>query len=322
MIDDAHWLDLSSALALAFVAHRLDGLAVAMLVATRSERGTRWPDENTRAVELSGLSPEAVIELLDGRAAPSVARELADVAHGNPLALFAIYDALTDNQRWGRVTIRDLPEGRGPGRQFHGRLAGLDPDARLAVSVVAHDDRLDRSVVVAVCTSLGARDAEAGVSAAEHLGLLRADPPRLALVHPLLRSEVDLFEPAERVRAVHRAIAETLRRDADLERRAWHLSRSVEGPDAVCGRPARRGREPRAHPRRSERRRYQLPAGGRAERVRRRQGRAPRRGRRRARAFRPVRAGEGRVRPRARVGVRSGHPRRAAPPAVDPDRAR
>ena len=72
------------------------------------------------------------------------------------------------------------------------------------------------------------------MSRAEQLGLLRADPPRLALVHPLLRSEVDLFEPAAHVRAVHRAIADTLRRDTDLERRAWHVSRSVEGPDAVA----------------------------------------------------------------------------------------
>ena len=87
------------------------------------------------------------------------------------------------------------------------------------MTVVADDDRLDRSVVVAVCKSLGARDAEAGVSGAEHLGLLRDDPPRLVLVHPLLRSEVDLFEPAAQVRAVHRAIADTLRRDTDLERR-------------------------------------------------------------------------------------------------------
>ena len=52
VIDDAHWLDVSSALALAFVAHRIEGLSVAMLVATRAP--TRKPDGPTTTRAPSG----------------------------------------------------------------------------------------------------------------------------------------------------------------------------------------------------------------------------------------------------------------------------
>ena len=61
--------------------------------------------------------------------------------------------------------------------------------------------------------------------------MLLAHSSHLTLVHPLLRSEIDLFEEPAAVRDVHRAIADMLRREADLERRAWHLSRSVVGTD-------------------------------------------------------------------------------------------
>ena len=231
LIDDAHWLDASSALALAFVARRLDGLRVAMFVATRPEGASTWHHDQLDGTCVSGLSVEASVDLLAAKTAPAVARQLAEATRGNPLALLGICEALSDDQRWERAPLRDLSDAGAPDRWFGGRLARLDPDARLAVSVVAHDDRLDRSVVVAVCERLGAPDGEASVAEAERRGLLRTEPSGLALVHPLLRSEVDLFiEPAV-LRAVHRAIAETLRRDADLERRAWHISRSVEGPD-------------------------------------------------------------------------------------------
>ena len=107
---------------------------------------------------------------------------------------------------------------------FAGRLTDLDADARLAVTVVACDDRLDPGVVAQVCERLGA-DGQAGVAEAERLGLLRRESSRLALVHPLLRPEVDARLEPDLARAVHRAIADTLRRDGDLERRAWHLAR-------------------------------------------------------------------------------------------------
>jgi DNA-binding CsgD family transcriptional regulator len=231
LIDDAHWLDASSTLALAFVARRLDGLPVAMMVATRPEGAPTWHRDQLDGVRVSGLSAEASVELLEGRAAPAVALQLAETTSGNPLALLGICEVLTDDQRWERAPLQDLSDIDAPHRWFGGRLAQLGPDARLAVSIVAHDDRLDRSVVVAVCERLGAHDGEPSVAEAEQRGLIRLEPSGLALVHPLLRSEVDLFMEPGIIRAVHRAIAETLRRDADLERRAWHISRSVEGPD-------------------------------------------------------------------------------------------
>ena len=154
---------------------------------------------------------------------------------GNPLAILGICEALTQDQRWGREPLQLLPERGAVDGVFAGRLADLDADVRLAVAVVACDDRLDPGVVAHVCGRLGA-DGQAGVAEAERLGLLRRESSRLALVHPLLRPEVDARLEPEVARAVHRAIADTLRRDGDLERRAWHLSRAVQGPDEEASR--------------------------------------------------------------------------------------
>ena len=70
VIDDAHWLDVSSALALAFVARRVEALAVAMLVAIRGARASYWRDSSLRTLTVSGLSVDAAAQLLEGRAAP------------------------------------------------------------------------------------------------------------------------------------------------------------------------------------------------------------------------------------------------------------
>ena len=103
-IDDAQWLDVASAQAMAFVARRLDGHSVGMVFATRE------PSQ-----ELKGL-PELAVEGLSGNAAsellhsviagpldPRVLERIVAEARGNPLALVELARALSPAELAGGV---------------------------------------------------------------------------------------------------------------------------------------------------------------------------------------------------------------------------
>jgi DNA-binding CsgD family transcriptional regulator len=66
--------------------------------------------------------------------------------------------------------------------------------------------------------------------AAEAAGLLAIDE-RVMFRHPVVRSAVYRSSAAEDRRAVHLALAEATDREADPDRRAWHLAGAAAGPD-------------------------------------------------------------------------------------------
>src|SRR3954451_2287915 len=68
VIDDAQWLDDSSAGALLFVARRLDAEGILMLFALREEEDTRFDARGLPELMIRGLSREAAAALLDTRA--------------------------------------------------------------------------------------------------------------------------------------------------------------------------------------------------------------------------------------------------------------
>jgi DNA-binding CsgD family transcriptional regulator len=232
VVDDAHWLDRSSAEALSLAVTRGDAVPVAALLALRDSDhdGLAIPDFPTLVLE--GLPDSAALQLVADVMVPEVAAAVARAAAGNPLAILAACTLLGEDQRRGRVPIKGpLPVPADLERAYATRLDTVSPGARAAVLVVACDERLDRGLVIEACRRLGVEDAEAAVAETEAALLLREHESGLAVEHPLLASAAyQSVEPGRR-RAAHAAVAAMLRRDTDAERRAWHLASACAGRD-------------------------------------------------------------------------------------------
>lgn len=129
LVDDAQWIDQSSAGALLFAARRLDAEGVVMVFAGRGsgpggpdsrlaglpELPVRRLDRTESAALLAGLQPEL---------SPGVREQVVTEADGNPLALRELSAALTPEQRAG---LR--PAVAGTMAAGSGAAVGTDPAA-------------------------------------------------------------------------------------------------------------------------------------------------------------------------------------------------
>jgi DNA-binding CsgD family transcriptional regulator len=241
IVDDAQWLDRSSAQVLAFVARRLEAESIAFLFAERKEQ---------RLGELDGL-PEL---LLEGLSDPD-ARELLGSAITVPLDE-SVRDRLIAETRGNPLALLELPRGMSPAemaggfgvtsaRQLPGRI---EESFREQVQQLPSDSR--RELLAAAAEPIGdptllwRASAELGipVEATEPLessGLLTLGA-RVIFRHPLLRSAVYGAASAGERRRVHRALAAATDPTSDPDRRAWHRAHAAERPDEEVARELER----------------------------------------------------------------------------------
>src|SRR5690349_9676280 len=141
LVDDAQWLDDQSADALRFVARRLDRDQIGLVVATRDTPPSRFARDPWPRIDLAGLAPDGLTELLSQRTAavsPPVRARLLDYAGGNPLALLEIAGALTADELAGRRPLPDpLPLSPGLEKAFLEQVRRLSPEAQQLLLVVA-----------------------------------------------------------------------------------------------------------------------------------------------------------------------------------------
>jgi DNA-binding CsgD family transcriptional regulator len=230
VVDDAQWLDQASALTLAFVSRRLLAEPVGIVFAAR-EPGEEL--QHVSELEVRGLANgdarwllgSVVRFALDERARDRIIAE----TRGNPLALLELPQSLTATQLVGGF---GLPEAHGlSGRieqSFVRRLEKLPEDTRQMLLLAAAEPAGDPLLLWRAADRLGIRPAAAG--AAEEDGLLTI-AERVTFHHPLVRSAVYRSSSVEDRRAAHRALAHASARDADPDRRAWHLAAAAAGPD-------------------------------------------------------------------------------------------
>jgi DNA-binding CsgD family transcriptional regulator len=230
VLDDAQWLDEASALTLAFVARRLLAEPVGIVFAAREPREEL---QHVSELEVPGLVDgdarallSAVVRFqLDERVRDRIIAE----TRGNPLALLELPQGLTATQLAGGF---GLPAAQGLAGQieqsFIRRLETLPEETTLLLLVAAAEPIGDPILMWRAAEELGIRPAAAG--AAEADGLL-AITERVTFRHPLVRSAVYRSSSVEDRRAVHRALAEATDREADPDRRAWHLAAAAAGPD-------------------------------------------------------------------------------------------
>lgn len=226
VVDDLHWLDASSAEALSFLARRLGGARVALLVASRPGVPP-WP--GAQRLVLGGLDIDAAVALLGPQGLhDDAARGLAEALGCNPLALLEVASMLTAAQRSGVEPLGDpVPVGPTLERVYRSRADALPARTREALLLAATAGAGEDGGALADALAgrgLGPADLEP----AEAAGLVVLAGPRVRFGHPLMRSAVFYgAAPADR-RAAHAALAQVTGPGAA---RAWHLSAAVTGPD-------------------------------------------------------------------------------------------
>src|SRR5919197_5870104 len=230
VVDDAQWLDRSSAQVLAFVARRLLAESVVMLFGARdlAEELRALPD-----LAVEGLPEAAARELLasvipwplDERVRGQILAE----TRGNPLALLELPRGLTPAQLAGGFGLPGALSlsGRIEANFLH-RVEALPDDTQRLLLLAAAEPAGDPAILRRAARRLGVADAV--LEPAESAGLLEVGA-RLRFRHPLVRSAVYRAASAEARREVHRALADVIEGEADADRRAWHLAESTAAPD-------------------------------------------------------------------------------------------
>jgi DNA-binding CsgD family transcriptional regulator len=230
VVDDAQWLDQASALTLAFVARRLQAEPVALVFAARE------PAEELQHVpelEVHGLRNGDARALLGSgvRFMPDerVRERIIAETRGNPLALLELPRGLTAAQLAGGFGMLEAHALRGRIEEsFVRRLEPLPDDTRLLLVLASAEPVGDPLLLWQAAERLEIGPAAA--SGAEEGGLLVISD-RVTFRHPLVRSAIYGSASPEERRAVHLALAEATDREADPDRRAWHLAAATAGPD-------------------------------------------------------------------------------------------
>jgi DNA-binding CsgD family transcriptional regulator len=232
LVDDAQWLDRSSAQVLSFVARRIEAEGVLMAFAERDLEGSG---------DLAGL-PELRLERLSN----ADARELFDSINlgvfdegvrdriiaetrGNPLALLELPRTLDPAGLAGGFAVSDvLPlQGRIEG-SFRRRVEELPEDTQRLLLLAAAEPLGDPTLLWRAGAAVGlSSEAAAPAEAAE---LISVDA-RVTFRHPLLRSAVYGDAIPEQRRAAHGALADATDPELDPDRRAWHRSHAALAPD-------------------------------------------------------------------------------------------
>ena len=246
VVDDLHWSDEPSLRWLAYLARRLEGLPLLVLLGTRPPEQAATPplvtelvaDPAAVVIRPGNLGQESIAALARARFArepdPAFVAALHTGSGGNPLYVAALLDALSRDG--SAPTEEHVPHvlELGPqavARGVAGRLAHLSPDATellRAAAIVGDQAELRLAAAVA------GLEPAAALSAANTLvraDLLRHENP-LEFIHPVVRTAIlEDTSGAERAQAHLRAAKALLAAGAVPEQAASHLAQTIPGDD-------------------------------------------------------------------------------------------
>jgi DNA-binding CsgD family transcriptional regulator len=233
LIDDAQWIDKASAQVLGFAARRITADAVVMMFAVREP----WQSNDFTGLAQLVVGPLATEHARDllttaipGRVDAAILNRILVEAQGNPLALLELPRAWTPAAHaagFGLASSSVSVSGRLE-NSFRRRAARLPEDSRRLMLLAAADPVGDPVVVWAAAERL--RIPVEGAAAARDAGLLEIGT-HVRFLHPLLRTVIYRDAPLTQRRIVHRALGEVTDREADPDRRAWHLAQAAAGLD-------------------------------------------------------------------------------------------
>ncbi len=218
-VDDAHWLDLSTADALLFAVRRLVADPIVVVVAVRDDEPSFVDGADLPTLRLAGLDLNAAAALVGGSAAARLHRPTG----GNPLALLEL---APEASRLAEIPLdAPAPIVGNIARGFVHRASELPEPTREALILAAASDTGD----LATLARARARTVE-DLARAETAALVELRDGRVEFRHPLARSAIYGAASPEERRAAHRKLADALP-DAEADRRAWHLALAAVGPD-------------------------------------------------------------------------------------------
>ena len=147
VVDDAHWLDLASGLALGFAARRARDTALAIVFATRVEEELRASLDDIDRLIVEPLGPGSAEKLVVD-AFPSLdeatAARVMSAGAGNPLALLELPALLSGDD--GASVLAEPPPAGDAAQQLSG--AGSRNSARTAGSRYSSQQRLAAATFV------------------------------------------------------------------------------------------------------------------------------------------------------------------------------
>jgi DNA-binding CsgD family transcriptional regulator len=228
LVDDAQWLDDSSAQALLFAFRRLVADPIAVVVAVRAGEPSLLDGADLAVLPVGGLSSDESATLLGG-VAPDVVQRLHRATAGNPLALLELGSDAPD--------LALAPEGAPLlvsariARAFLHRVQALEDEVRRALVLVAASGTGEPAILDRAAAKLGLELSV--LAAAESAGLIAVHAGAIEFHHPLAGSAIYANAPVTERRAAHRALAAALP-DRDIDRRAWHLAAAAIGPDEAA----------------------------------------------------------------------------------------
>jgi DNA-binding CsgD family transcriptional regulator len=230
IVDDAQWLDRTSAQSLTFVARRLLAEKIAFVF------GTRELDTALGALPGLPLTPlghrdarELLQSALPGRLDERVLERIVVETHGNPLALLELPHGLTPSQLAGGFALpAALPLTTQIEESFARRLDRLPVQARRLLLLASADPTGDIALLWRAAQIQGIPESAGQLLESHGLLTLTAG---VAFRHPLVRSAVYSAAQAEERRAVHRVLAEAIDPQLDPDRRAWHQAQAAVAPD-------------------------------------------------------------------------------------------
>jgi hypothetical protein len=236
-VDDAHWADTASLRWLAYLARRLDGVPLLLVVAGRdAEPGTDTALLEHLSIEAAGgelrprpLSRQAIESWLERSYGERPERRFTDACasatNGNPFLLSELTATLRAEHARPDAAGSDRVQRIAPAtvsawlRVRLGRLGPAAVTVAEVVAVLSTDARLDRVAVLADLPLPEVGQVVDRLTAAEIL--VSEDP--VAFAHPLLRSAVYDRVPAERRGLLHLEAARGLLAGPGAEQAAPHL---------------------------------------------------------------------------------------------------
>lgn len=230
LVDDLHWLDEASASVLTFVARRLAGESVALVMAARVVQTGIGQLPTMEVNGLKNADAHALLEsALVGPLDANVREQLVAETRGNPLALLELPNGLSVQELAGGFGVPGAIRLSAAVEERFRRVAeALPEDSRLLLLLAAAEPLGDPALLWRAAEVLGI-DADTATPVME-AGL--ADfGVRVTFRHPLVRSAAYGSAPLAARQRVHAALGGVIDVHIEPDRRAWHLARATPGQD-------------------------------------------------------------------------------------------